>query len=93
MYIILKVTRKKLKSLFFYRRYAYIINNMFAKIIGLQFAVSMFVLCSNLYRIAMATDYVTFVSLIMYTGAILAQIFIYCWFGNEVKVKVYISLK
>ncbi|XP_012057565.1 PREDICTED: odorant receptor 46a, isoform B-like [Atta cephalotes] len=67
--------------------YAYVVNNMFAKIIGLQFAVSMLVVCSNLYRIAMATDYVTFISLMMYTGAILTQIFIYCWFGNEVKTK------
>ncbi|XP_018374987.1 PREDICTED: odorant receptor 4-like [Trachymyrmex cornetzi] len=67
--------------------YAYTVNDMFAKIIGLQFAVSMLVVCSNLYRIAMATDYVTFISLMMYTGAILTQIFIYCWFGNEVKAK------
>ncbi|KAL0116243.1 hypothetical protein PUN28_011227 [Cardiocondyla obscurior] len=68
-------------------KYAYTINHLFVRIIGLQFAVSMFVLCSNLYRIAMATDIAVFVSLMMYTGAILAQIFIYCWFGNEVKVK------
>ncbi|XP_071572213.1 odorant receptor 46a-like [Temnothorax nylanderi] len=66
---------------------AYTVNNMFAKIIGLQFAVSMLVLCSNLYRIAMATDYVIFLSLMTYTSAILSQIFIYCWFGNELKVK------
>ncbi|XP_011882884.1 PREDICTED: uncharacterized protein LOC105570367 [Vollenhovia emeryi] len=67
--------------------YAYTVNNMFAKIIAIQFAVSMLVLCSNLYRIAMATDYVSFIPLIMYTSAILVQIFIYCWFGNEVKLK------
>ncbi|XP_011882843.1 PREDICTED: odorant receptor 46a, isoform A-like isoform X1 [Vollenhovia emeryi] len=67
--------------------YAYIVNNMFAKIIGLQFAVSMLVLCSNLYRIAMTMDFVVIISLMTYTGAILTQIFIYCWFGNEVKVK------
>ncbi|XP_012230984.1 odorant receptor 46a-like [Linepithema humile] len=67
--------------------YAYAVNNMFAKIIALQFAVSMLVVCSNLYRLAMATDYVTLISLSLYTGAILTQIFIYCWFGNEVKMK------
>nr|XP_012230862.1 PREDICTED: odorant receptor 46a, isoform A-like [Linepithema humile] len=67
--------------------YAYIVNNTFAKIIALQFAVSMLVVCSNLYRIAMATDYMSFIPLIMYTSAILVQIFIYCWFGNEVKLK------
>ncbi|XP_067207858.1 uncharacterized protein [Linepithema humile] len=67
--------------------YAYIVNNTFVKIIALQFAVSMLVVCSNLYRIAMATDYMSFIPLIMYTSAILVQIFIYCWFGNEVKLK------
>ncbi|KAL0116245.1 hypothetical protein PUN28_011228 [Cardiocondyla obscurior] len=67
--------------------YAYTVNNMFAKIIATQFAVSMMVVCSNLYRIAMATDYASFIPLIMYTSAILVQIFNYCWFGNEVKLK------
>lgn len=72
----------------FNRRYAYRVNNMFRKIIALQFAVSMLVVCSNLYRIAMAKDSMTVISLMFYTGAILTQIFIYCWFGNEVKIKV-----
>lgn len=62
---------------------------MFSKIIALQFAVSMLVLCSNLYRIATTSSFVVFISLMIYMGAILAQIFIYCWFGNEVKTKVY----
>ncbi|XP_029665551.1 putative odorant receptor 92a [Formica exsecta] len=60
---------------------------MFSKIIALQFAVSMLVLCSNLYRIATTSSFVVFISLMIYMGAILAQIFIYCWFGNEVKTK------
>ncbi|XP_072754238.1 uncharacterized protein [Anoplolepis gracilipes] len=68
-------------------QYARTVNNMFSKIIALQFAVSMLVLCSNLYRIATTTNYVIFISLLVYTGAILTQIFIYCWFGNEVKTK------
>ncbi|XP_025265982.1 odorant receptor 94a-like [Camponotus floridanus] len=68
-------------------KYAFTINNTFAKIIAIQFAVSMLVVCSNMYRIAMATDYMSLIPLIMYTSAILMQIFIYCWFGNEVKLK------
>jgi len=62
---------------------------VFAKVIAVQFAVSMLVVCSNLYRLAMTADYLKFVPLTMYTGCMLAQIFIYCWFGNEVKLKVY----
>ncbi|XP_014470127.1 PREDICTED: uncharacterized protein LOC106742051 [Dinoponera quadriceps] len=67
--------------------YANAMSNTFAKIIAIQFAVSMLVVCSNLYRIAMAEDYVKFIPLMLYTGCMLAQIFIYCWFGNEVKLK------
>ncbi|KAM0734593.1 Odorant receptor 46a, isoform A [Formica fusca] len=67
--------------------YASTVNAMFSKIIALQFAVSMLVLCSNLYRIATTSSFVVFISLMIYMGAILAQIFIYCWFGNEVKTK------
>ncbi|EFN67405.1 Odorant receptor 46a, isoform A, partial [Camponotus floridanus] len=69
-------------------KYAFTINNTFAKIIAIQFAVSMLVVCSNMYRIAMATDYMSLIPLIMYTSAILMQIFIYCWFGNEVKFNI-----
>jgi len=72
------------------RRYAYKVNNLFAKIIAVQFAVSMMVVCSNLYRMAMTTDYLDLISLMLYAGCMLAQIFIYCWFGNELKIKVYI---
>ncbi|KAH0947022.1 OrE29 [Eciton burchellii] len=67
--------------------YAYIVNSKFAIIIVIQFAVSMLVVCSNLYRMAMAANYMSYIPLIVYTSAILAQIFIYCWFGNEVKLK------
>ncbi|KYM95490.1 Odorant receptor 46a, isoform A [Cyphomyrmex costatus] len=67
--------------------YAQNINDMFAKIIAVQFGVSMLVVCSNLYRMAMTTDLMAIVPLMMYTGCMLAQIFIYCWFGNEVKLK------
>ncbi|XP_014486426.1 PREDICTED: odorant receptor 46a, isoform A-like [Dinoponera quadriceps] len=67
--------------------YANALNKMFTKIIAVQFAVSMLVVCSNLYRIAMAENYGSFIPLMCYTGCMLAQIFIYCWFGNEVKLK------
>lgn len=64
-------------------------NNAFAKIVSVQYMVSMLVVCSNLYQIAMTVDLMKFISLMLYTGCMLAQIFIYCWFGNEVKIKVH----
>jgi len=69
-------------------RYAQTVNESFAKIIGLQFAVSMLVVCANLYKLAMMTIAAELIILILYTACILAQIFLYCWFGNELKLKV-----
>jgi len=56
----------------------------------------MMVICSNLFRILIAideNDYATIIAMSVYTSAILVQIFLYCWFGNEVKLKARISLK
>ncbi|XP_032691132.1 uncharacterized protein LOC116853908 [Odontomachus brunneus] len=67
--------------------YAYTVNSQFVKIIALQFGVSTLVVCSNLFHLAMATLDANILPLILYTACMLSQIFIYCWFGNEVKLK------
>ncbi|XP_018403368.1 PREDICTED: odorant receptor 46a-like [Cyphomyrmex costatus] len=62
----------------------------FAKIIALQFAVSMLVVCANLYKLAAISLLMingSLIVLILYTACMLSQIFIYCWFGNELKLK------
>ncbi|XP_012059981.1 PREDICTED: odorant receptor 94b-like [Atta cephalotes] len=71
-------------------RYAYMVNRRFAKIIAFQFAVSMLVVCANLYKLASISIVMingNLVTLIMYTACMLSQIFLYCWFGNELKLK------
>ena len=68
------------------------VNRRFAKIIAFQFAVSMLVVCANLYKLASISIVMingSLVTLIMYTACMLSQIFLYCWFGNELKLKVY----
>ncbi|KAL6267824.1 hypothetical protein P5V15_000896 [Pogonomyrmex californicus] len=70
--------------------YAYIVNRRFAKIIALQFAVSMLVVCANLYKLASIPSLMingSIITLILYTACMLSQIFLYCWFGNELKLK------
>ncbi|KAL0116253.1 hypothetical protein PUN28_011232 [Cardiocondyla obscurior] len=70
--------------------YAHMVNRRFAKIIALQFAVSMLVVCANLYKLASISITKingSFLALIMYTACMLSQIFLYCWFGNELKLK------
>ncbi|KAL0116260.1 hypothetical protein PUN28_011237 [Cardiocondyla obscurior] len=67
--------------------FAQIVNIKFTKIIGFQFMASMMIICSNLYQLTKSTLNTDHFSLIMYTCCMLTQIFIYCWFGNKVKLK------
>ncbi|XP_018374335.1 PREDICTED: odorant receptor 46a-like [Trachymyrmex cornetzi] len=68
-------------------RFAETVNVKFTKIIGFQFLSSMMIMCSNLYQVAKATLNSDHISLIMFTCCMLTEIFIYCWFGNQVKLK------
>ncbi|EZA58609.1 ObirOr5-E15 [Ooceraea biroi] len=68
-------------------KYAFMINEHFKQIITIQFIVSMLVVCSNLYQLAKVTLNAESFPLMLYTGSMLTQILIYCWFGNEVKIK------
>ncbi|XP_036140048.1 odorant receptor 46a [Monomorium pharaonis] len=68
--------------------FAQIMNVEFTKVIGFQFVASAIVICCNLYKLSvMSTLNADNIWLIMYTSCILTQIFIYCWFGNKVKLK------
>lgn len=58
--------------------------------IFVQFTVSTLTICVNLY-ILMGTQ-ITFeriMQLAIYSSCMLTQIYIFCWYGNEVKLKVY----
>lgn len=59
-------------------------------VIFVQFTVSTLTICVNLY-ILMGTQ-ITFeriMQLAIYSSCMLTQIYIFCWYGNEVKLKVY----
>lgn len=60
-------------------------------IIAVQFVVSTLVVCSNLYQLAKITLNAQSCPLILYTCTMLAQILIFCWYGNEVKLRVRIT--
>ncbi|XP_025162772.1 odorant receptor 46a-like [Harpegnathos saltator] len=64
-----------------------LVNMRFNQIIGFQFIASTMVICSNLYQLTNPSSNTDHVLLIMYTCCMLTQIFIYCWFGNQVKNK------
>ncbi|CAL1676372.1 unnamed protein product [Lasius platythorax] len=67
--------------------FARLVNTRFTYIIGFQFTASMMVICSNLYQLTKSPFDADHISLVMYTSCMLTQIFIYCWFGNKVKVE------
>ncbi|XP_025994617.2 odorant receptor 46a-like [Solenopsis invicta] len=68
-------------------KFAVMVNEKFKIIIAIQFVVSTLVVCSNLYQLARVTLNAQCFPLILYTCSMLTQILIYCWYGNEVKLK------
>lgn len=79
-------------TIFFSCRYAHTMNKKFSFIIGVQFIVSTLVVCSNLYRLAKTEISAKYIEVALYTNCMLMQILIYCWHGNEVKLKVSINM-
>ncbi|KAL0116261.1 hypothetical protein PUN28_011238 [Cardiocondyla obscurior] len=70
-------------------KYAYMTNARCTTIISFQFVASTFLACSNLFHLSRITLNATFIILFAYTFCILIQIFIYCWFGNKIKLMSY----
>ncbi|XP_070156630.1 odorant receptor 94a-like isoform X2 [Polyergus mexicanus] len=68
-------------------KFAYMINEKFRVIIAVQFTTSMLVVCSNLYQMAKITLGAEYIPLMLYTFCVSLQILIYCWYGNEVRLK------
>lgn len=69
-------------------RFAFMVNKKFRPIITVQFVVSMLVVCFNLYQLTQMTINAKSIQIMLYMCCMLTQISIYCWYGNEVKLKV-----
>ncbi|XP_072753281.1 putative odorant receptor 85d [Anoplolepis gracilipes] len=65
---------------------AFTINEKFRYTITIQFIVSTLVVCFNLYQLTRTVN-VKYIQLTLYMCSMLTQIFFYCWYGNEVKIK------
>ncbi|XP_014483286.1 PREDICTED: odorant receptor 94a-like [Dinoponera quadriceps] len=84
--------RRVIREFVHHHRYVYRlaerINSVFALMIFVQFTVSSTVLCLSIYK--MSTKSLLsfeFVWSLSYLGCMLMQIYLYCWFGNEVTLK------
>ncbi|XP_076634640.1 odorant receptor 46a-like [Colletes latitarsis] len=63
------------------------VNETFKAVACTQFLVSTSVVCFNLYQMTQRDLGSRFIETIMYATCMLTEIFYYCWYGNEVKLK------
>ncbi|XP_076633150.1 odorant receptor 10-like [Colletes latitarsis] len=63
------------------------VNEEFKLIMFVQFLVSTSIMCFNLYLLAQKKFVSEIVESILYILCTLMQIYYYCWYGNEVKLK------
>ncbi|XP_071562708.1 uncharacterized protein [Temnothorax nylanderi] len=69
-------------------RYAKTVNVIFNQVLFVQFFCSIIVLCTCVYYLSTHTAELSgLVSFLVYTICMFAQIFVYCWSGNEVILK------
>lgn len=69
-------------------RFSRTLNEKFKVILFLQFCAISFILCFNLYRMTTITMIPKLLEASLYLVRVLVQILYYCWFSNEVKLKV-----
>lgn len=69
-------------------RFSRTLNEKFKVILFLQFCAISFILCFNLYRMTTITMIPKLLEASLYLIRVLVQILYYCWFSNEVKLKV-----
>ncbi|XP_018351974.1 PREDICTED: odorant receptor Or1-like [Trachymyrmex septentrionalis] len=85
--------RQLIREIVHHHRYVYRfaerINEVFMLMIFVQFTISSIVLCLCIYQM-LTTNLlsVEFAYSSSYLGSMLIQIYLYCWFGNEVTLKV-----
>lgn len=64
------------------------VNDAFQSIMFFQFCTSLSMICFNFYRIMQIEMDSRYIGTLLYMVCSLMQIFYYCWFSNEVKLKV-----
>ncbi|XP_033332227.2 putative odorant receptor 85d isoform X1 [Megalopta genalis] len=66
---------------------ASMVNDEFRSVMFVQFFVSSTILCFDLYQMTLTNLDSNLIDVLVYSTCTLSQIFYYCWFGNEVKLK------
>ncbi|GAB1863872.1 Odorant receptor [Camponotus japonicus] len=70
-------------------KFAHTVNAAFTMMIFVQFSLISLVLCMSVYKLSTMTSLFTFefAYTFSYLCSMLMQIFLYCWYGNEVSLK------
>ncbi|XP_043264938.1 odorant receptor 94b-like [Colletes gigas] len=68
-------------------KFARMVNEQFKLIVFVQFLTSTSTVCFDLYRLTQKELGSESVDILLYASVTLIQIYYYCWYGNEVKLK------
>ncbi|XP_076377241.1 odorant receptor Or1-like isoform X2 [Megalopta genalis] len=71
----------------FIYKFAARVNRDFQAVLCIQFLISITIICFSLYRFTQAGLGSGTIEALMYAYIMLLQIFYYCWYGNEVRLK------
>lgn len=72
----------------YHYRYAKRINEIFNEVLFIQFFGSVLQLCTNVYFLGEHITESESMAYIVYAICMFVQIYVYCWSGNEVMLKV-----
>lgn len=64
------------------------VNEVFSQVLFVQFFASILILWTSVYYLSSHITVADFVKLVIYTFCMFVQIFVYCWAGNKVILKV-----
>ncbi|XP_011882828.1 PREDICTED: odorant receptor 49b-like [Vollenhovia emeryi] len=70
-------------------RLAFFVNAKFRLTIAIQFIMSTLMVCCTLYQMSKSSTKIKSVEMTLNVLSMLTQIFFYCWYGNELKIKSY----
>ncbi|XP_033231935.1 odorant receptor 49b-like [Belonocnema kinseyi] len=64
------------------------LNKTFEEVLFIQFLVSLIVICFSVFNISKggSTNYTTLIMLYTYIGCMLSQLYLYCFYGNELMI-------
>ncbi|XP_076389266.1 odorant receptor Or1 isoform X1 [Megachile rotundata] len=67
--------------------YTSMVQEKFQIIMGIQLASSTLVVCFILYKLTNTPMNSTYLQFVLYMACMMSQIYFYCWYGNELKLK------